>query len=232
MFGQNRVRKQEQQPDRLQVQDIWYTLQGEGPFAGRPSVFCRLTGCNLRCWFCDTKWDDDNDPTLDVGDVAGQIIASCMMNQCDLVVLTGGEPVRQDLSKLLPALFEAGLKVQIETAGTLWQSCLNHPKVTIVVSPKTGKLHPEMYHRAHAFKYVIKHGHVHPDDGLPFTNTQQADGPPIVLARPRAGAEVYLSPCDEYCSKLNSENRKAVAFIALKHGYIAGLQLHKEFELP
>lgn len=231
MFGQNRVRKQERQPDQLQVQDIWYTIQGEGPFAGRPAVFARLTGCNLRCWFCDTQWDDDNDKVHPVGDVAATIIAECLEHKCDLVVLTGGEPMRQDLSKLLPILLEARLRVQIETAGTLWQPCVGKPGVTIVVSPKTGKLHPEIYHRAHAFKYVIRAGAVSERDGLPIQGTQDKLAH-CELARPRPGVEVYLSPCDEYDVETNKRNRDAVGFLAMQHGYIAGLQLHKVFELP
>lgn len=60
MFGQNTPRRRES-GGLLQVQDVFYTIQGEGPFAGRTAVFIRLTGCNLRCWFCDTVWGDDSD---------------------------------------------------------------------------------------------------------------------------------------------------------------------------
>lgn len=234
MFGKNPVRKQEHNPQQLQVHNIWYTLQGEGPYAGRPAVFCRLTGCNLRCWFCDTQWGDDTDPVNPVGDVATTIIAVAMQHQCDLVVLTGGEPVRQDLSLLLPLLLDAGLQVQIETAGTLWQECLLLPGVTIVVSPKSAKLHPLIHQHAHAFKYVIQAGTLSLADGLPEQSTQQR-GKQCSLARPRVGAEVYLSPCDlpeaGFMDEENLRNVQAVAQVALAHGYIAGLQLQKVFDV-
>lgn len=228
MFGQNEIRKYDDDAEQLQVRDIWYTLQGEGPFAGRPAVFCRLTGCNLRCTFCDTEWDDALDKKYPVADVADTIIAECLNNKTDLVVLTGGEPARQNLSRLLALLHSAGLRVQLETAGTLWQDCFSMPHVTLVVSPKTGKIHDQVHSHAAAFKYVIRAGTDDPADGLPLASTQLAHGA-TRIARPRPGAEVYLSPCDEYDADKNAANRAAVARLALKHGYIAGLQLHKEF---
>lgn len=102
----------------------------------------------------------------------------------------------------------------------------------IIVSPKLAKIHPKIAANAHGFKYVISAGEVDPEDGLPLTNTQELGGTPVRLARPPVGSAVpiYLSPLDnggDMQSVGNTLNRKAVAMIALKFGYRAGLQLHK-----
>ena len=189
---------------------------------GRPSVFVRLHGCNLRCWFCDTKFDDPNNPVVPVEDLLDQIVD---LRQ-PLVVLTGGEPVRQPLGKLVTRLHAAKKTVQIETAGTLWQDCLS--EINIVVSPKTPLIHGKISAFAMAFKYVIRAGEVSDADGLPTMSTQRK-GQPGLLARPRPLAPVYLSPLDEYDPEANDRNRQEVFRLALKHGYIAGIQLHKVF---
>lgn len=230
MLGHNRVRKAEPGDGTwLQVAEIFHSIQGEGPYAGWPAVFIRLTGCNLRCWWCDTEWDDDTDPYVAVEDIVEQA-GRLAQPTTKLAVVTGGEPLRQPLNRLLRALHEHGFRPQIETAGTLWQDCVAEPYVDIVVSPKTPKIHPKVYEAALAFKYVIRAGEVG-DDGLPVRSTQ-IRGDKAILARPRPGAQVFLSPCDEFDKKRNRANRRAVAQSALKHGYRAGVQLHKIMELP
>ena len=230
MLGRNRVRKAETGDGaRLQVAEIFHSIQGEGPHTGRPAVFVRLTGCNLRCWWCDTEWNDDTDPYMTVEAIverAGQIAPPTTK----LAVITGGEPVRQPLARLLHALHEPGFTAQIETAGTLWQDCLTESHVDIVVSPKTPKIHPQIYRHAFAFKYVTRAGEAG-DDGLPVKSTQIRDAK-ATLARPRPGAPVFLSPCDEFNDERNRANHRAVAEIALRHGYRAGVQLHKLLGLP
>jgi len=221
MLGENPIRHRESTPGLLQVRDIFYTLQGEGPFAGWPSVFIRLSGCNLACHFCDTQWDDENDQYLSIPEIVDKVKT---WQEWKLIVLTGGEPLRQDLDQLIAAL--PNTIIQIETAGTLWQDCLVDERVRIVVSPKTPKINSIIYNRANAFKYVIKAGEVSDIDGLPIASTQ-ISGRPALLARPRPGAPVYLSPCDELDPWKNDRNRNEVVRLALRHGYIAGLQLHK-----
>lgn len=238
MLGKNRIRHYEHRDDgQLQVHEIFYTLQGEGPHSGRPAVFVRLTGCNLRCWFCDTHWDDDVDTVYGPEDLA-LTVTSHLAPACRLVVLTGGEPLRQSLEPFLNALraMRAGLhpiRFQIETAGTLWQDCLNADDVDVVVSPKTPKIHPKIYMKALAFKYVVIKGQDSCKDGLPVVSTQiSAQTEPTLLQRPRPGAEVYLSPCDEGHPDSNRKNMEAVAAIAMRFGYTAGVQLHKIIGVP
>ncbi len=241
MFGHNVPRKREHGVD-LQVHAVFYTIQGEGPFAGDPAVFIRLTGCNLRCWFCDTEWGDESDPVQSSAAIADRAASEAADTSTgrmftDLAVITGGEPTRQDLDELFLELFKRGFKrIQVETAGTFWQDCLDWPGVTVVVSPKTGKVHPRYRDRKVHWKYVIKAGEVDPADGLPSAHMQRVGssnqlggGAP---ARPNPGDQVYLQPVDEHDGP-HAENRnmKAMVDSALRFGYRAGLQLHKFFEV-
>ena len=100
----------------MHVNEIFYSLQGEGFLAGVPSVFVRLAGCPLRCRWCDTKyaWDET------AGDdyVIADIVKSIQQWPCEFVVITGGEPmVDSDLPKLVRELKSAGKHITIETAG-------------------------------------------------------------------------------------------------------------------
>lgn len=231
MHGNNPVRKRESRDDRrLQVAEIFPTLQGEGPYSGRKCVFVRLTGCNLRCWFCDTKWDDDNDPLMTVDEIMHQVHG--MLGTSKLLVVTGGEPVRQDLVQLIRECGIYGITVQIETAGTLWQPILTWSNVRIVVSPKTPRIDELIHKHAFAFKYVIRAG----DVALPTWNTQARQNSVLTgglggMAAPRDGAPVYLSPCDEGDIEKNRANMQAVRDLAMSHDYIAGVQLHKLLDI-
>ncbi len=238
MFGRNTPRKREYS-DWLQLREIFYTIQGEGPFAGRPATFIRLTGCNLKCWFCDTEWDDEKDATLRyqaIADHAREISPS----HSSLAVLTGGEPMRQNLGPLIQALQRNGFcDVQIETAGSFWQECVLWPGVTTVISPKTAKVHPcfKEYDAAFYWKYVLKASELDPSDGLPSGAMQRVRGgigggaparPPIDAV---GQGRVSLQPMDEYDPANNIANLRAVAESAMKYGYNAGLQMHKYFKV-
>jgi 7-carboxy-7-deazaguanine synthase len=100
----------------LKVNEIFYSLQGEASYAGRPCVFVRLTGCNLRCSYCDTQY------AYEEGEVLGidQILNGVASYQCSLVEVTGGEPLLQNETPLLVhRLVEKGYQVLLETNGTL-----------------------------------------------------------------------------------------------------------------
>ncbi len=232
MLGQNPIRHRESNPDgALQIRGLpWLTIQGEGPYVGWPAVFIRLTGCNWKCFFCDTEWDDVTDRYMSVRTIAD--LALSILPRYPLVVITGGEPVRQDLDELVEFLVQdrADLIVQLETAGTLWQDILAHPQVRIICSPKTPRVHSKIYQHAAAFKYVVQ-ARALGEDGLPVLSTQ-VEGQSATLQRPRPGAPVYLSPCDVGDEEANRANTQEVVRAALMHGYIAGIQLHKILNVP
>jgi len=99
----------------LPINELFYSLQGEGTLAGVPSVFVRTSGCNLRCWFCDsyhTSWE----PTGSWRDVDAIVEEVHAYEQAEHVVLTGGEPLIHDESvELLEELSADGYHTTVET---------------------------------------------------------------------------------------------------------------------
>lgn len=101
----------------LPINEVFYSLQGEGTLAGVPSVFVRTSGCNLRCWFCDsyhTSWE----PTGAWRDVDSIIEEVHSHEQANHVVLTGGEPlIHEESIELLERLAADGYHTTVETNG-------------------------------------------------------------------------------------------------------------------
>jgi organic radical activating enzyme len=227
MFGQNRIERI-QHDDGMELRVVkgspFLTIQGEGPYLGHPAVFVRLHGCHLRCVFCDTAFDDDDDPTWIMYELAREVYR--IKQKARLVVITGGEPMRQNILPLCRQLRGNGFTIQIETAGTFWLDGIE--KYTeIVCSPKTPTIHDKVYQHARAFKYVISAKQIFDDSyPVPITATQ-AQARPNRLALPRSNTDVYLSPMDEGNEIANAANRKLVGQLAIRFGVIAGIQLHK-----
>jgi 7-carboxy-7-deazaguanine synthase len=103
----------------LPINELFYSLQGEGKLAGVPSVFVRTSGCNLRCWFCDsyhTSWE----PTgayLSIEDIVDEVRS---YERADHVVFTGGEPmIHEESVELLEELADYGYHTTVETNGTI-----------------------------------------------------------------------------------------------------------------
>ena len=100
----------------LTVNEIFYSIQGESVHAGLPCVFVRLTGCNLRCRYCDTRYAFSEGQPMSIR----QIIDRVASFNCDLVEITGGEPLIQDQTPdLVNELLENGYRVLVETNGSL-----------------------------------------------------------------------------------------------------------------
>lgn len=100
----------------MKVNEIFYSLQGEGFLAGVPSVFVRLAGCPLRCKWCDTKyaWAEDAGQDRSIAEIV-EAVCKC---HCKFVVITGGEPmVNFEIRQLARELKAAGKYITIETAG-------------------------------------------------------------------------------------------------------------------
>ena len=111
------------------INEIFYSLQGEGYHTGKPAVFIRFSGCNLKCPFCDTQHEEGTMMTDE------EIILEVQKYPAELVILTGGEPSLWIDATLIDLLHQAGKYVSIETNGT-------HPLPMgidwITCSPKEG----------------------------------------------------------------------------------------------
>ena len=100
----------------LIVNEIFYSIQGESTFAGLPCVFVRLTGCNMRCAYCDTVYAYDEGRPMKISDILDRIGNF----HCSMVEITGGEPLLQDETpKLIGDLIRKRYQVLMETNGSL-----------------------------------------------------------------------------------------------------------------
>lgn len=100
----------------MRVCEIFHSIQGEGELVGYPTIFIRLTGCNLRCKYCDTEYAFYEGKDMSVKEIMNQIRSYRSRYVC----VTGGEPLLQEeTSILLKALLDNGYKVCIETNGSL-----------------------------------------------------------------------------------------------------------------
>lgn len=210
----------------LAIAEVFHTIQGEGPFSGEPAVFVRLAGCNLQCKGCDT----DYHATETCG--ASELLEKVKMLSPDgLVVITGGEPFRQNITEFVELLLANSYRVQIETNGTLALDKFPYQKVTIVCSPKTPKLNPVIVRHISAYKYVIERQGTSELDGLPT----KVLGKQVLVARPVYGGlnkitrrKVFVQPFDDG----TTDNLQAALLVAMFHGYRFSLQLHKLVGMP
>jgi len=100
----------------LQVNEIFHSIQGESLYAGCPCVFVRLTGCNLRCTYCDTTYAYREGRLCTIA----EIMESIRVFSCNLVEVTGGEPLLQpETAVLIKTLLDEGFSVLLETNGSL-----------------------------------------------------------------------------------------------------------------
>jgi 7-carboxy-7-deazaguanine synthase len=117
---------------RVRVTEIFKSLQGESTFAGQPCVFVRLTGCALRCVWCDTAYAFEGGAERDVEDV----VAEVARHGVDLVEITGGEPLEQEgFYALSESLVERGHTVLVETGGHVSLDRVD-PRVVKIVDVK------------------------------------------------------------------------------------------------
>lgn len=120
-------------PDRLKVTEIFLSVQGEARAAGWPTAFVRLTGCPLRCQYCDTAYAFHGGSWMALDD----ILAAVDRLQVRHVCVTGGEPLAQrNCLVLLERLADEGYRVSLETSGALDVSQVD-PRVTKVMDLKT-----------------------------------------------------------------------------------------------
>jgi len=122
----------------MKIAEIFYSIQGEGTLAGVPSVFVRTSGCNLRCYWCDTPYTSWKPEGREIE--IGEILSAVGAYPAAHVVVTGGEPmIAEGIVELTERLKEAGLHITIETAGTVEKPVICD---LMSVSPKLGNSTP------------------------------------------------------------------------------------------
>ena len=128
----------------LRISEIFYSLQGETRTTGLPTVFVRLTGCPLRCRWCDTEYAFKGGGVLSLGDILNKVSEYSPR----YVTVTGGEPLAQtDCCSLLERLADQGYEVSLETSGAITLSGVD-PRVVKVMDlkpPASGESHRNLY---------------------------------------------------------------------------------------
>lgn len=204
----------------LKVQKIFKTLQGEGPNAGVPAIFVRLGGCNLACTFCDTDFEEFVEVRLD--EIIFQVQQLSLNNKgvksVNLVVVTGGEPFRQEISLLCDILLKDNYALQIETNGTIYRTISKD--VEIICSPKVVggsylSIREDLLPNISAFKFLIS------------SNIKEYSSVPE-LGQKKCNIPVFVQAMDEYKEEINIQNLKLAVDIAINNGYRLSYQIHKD----
>lgn len=192
----------------MKVNEIFYSLQGEGYYSGTPAVFIRLSGCNLRCPFCDTQHESGVAMTED------EIACEVVKYPARHVVVTGGEPALQLTASLVGKLHDLGKYVAVETNGT---HSLPDNVDWITLSPKhafVGAAATPVLTRADEVKVVYDGIH---DPSLQYQNL--SINPPERL---------FLQPCDTGDPIRNAAIvNAAIGYIKQNPQWRLSLQVHK-----
>ena len=216
MFGKNKILKPEiHSGENLDIQEIFPTLQGEGPYAGQPSIFIRLGGCNLACDFCDTEFDSYK--KIPLKKILAEVKKLTKNSVRKLIVITGGEPLRQPIERLCAELIKLNFLVQIETNGTLFREL--PAEIKIICSPKISnnkyhQIRPDLLPRINAFKFII-------------SKSQKNYSDVAEVGQSKFQIPVYVQPMDEYDEAKNQANLRHAVKFCEERGYFLSLQIHK-----
>jgi 7-carboxy-7-deazaguanine synthase len=151
--------------DRLRINEIFYSLQGEANAVGFPTVFVRLTGCPLRCQYCDTEYAFHNGDWQDLAGITAQVREFGARHVC----VTGGEPLAQpNCLRLLERLCDDGFDVSLETSGALDVGAVD-ARVARVIDVKTPGSNEAARNRIENFQLLT------PRDQLKFVICSRAD---------------------------------------------------------
>lgn len=200
--------------------EIFYSLQGEGPRTGTPAVFLRLSGCNLHCSWCDTRYSWLSGCELSAAGVADRVLSY----DCSSLVITGGEPLLQaaDIEQLL-ALLPADMHVEIETNGTL------PPTPALAERVNQWNVSPKLAHSGNSAEQAIC-----PSALAAFVATGRAwfkfvvsseEDWPAIAALNLPQQRIILMPCAATRADLTAA-RPAVAELCLQHRVRLGDRLH------
>jgi len=196
----------------MKINDIFYTIQGEGSFVGTPAIFIRFSDCNLACKFCDTEFLSGKEMKIN------NIIEECLKYKCRFIVLTGGEPtMNNQLSELAMHLKRNGFFITIETNGMfdIDTTFLDW----ICLSPKSDWKHIKI-NRCNDLKFVVKKGDLIPHVPNMFKMDRKFISPMNETSGEKIGTKS--------CSILNEENLNyCIDLIKDNPDWILNLQTHK-----
>lgn len=182
----------------MKINEIFYSLQGEGEHTGKPAVFVRFAGCNLKCDFCDTDFVSYTEMSEE------DIVSAVLEYPANIVILTGGEPTLQLTSSLLQKLCDAKRQVHIETNGT--KQLPEGPINWVTCSPKYATLHIQ---RIDELKVVYQEQDMSQYDGI-------------------EAKVYSLQPCDTGNPTKNQEIlQKTINYILQHPKWKLSLQTHK-----
>lgn len=203
------------------VNDIFYSLQGEGANTGRAAVFVRFAGCNLRCPFCDTAFDSYREMT------AEEIMDAVVGYESRFVVLTGGEPTLQVPDTLVDMLHQEGFFVAMESNGT---RPAPHNLDWLTVSPKfigadvSNRWNKSDCCDGQSFRRVPNEIKIVFTEAMAHGHTSELDW----LETMRTTALRFLQPCDTGNASLNTTIIAAcVDYIKHHPQWRLSLQTHK-----
>ncbi len=139
--------------ERLRINEIFHSLQGEADAVGYPTVFVRLTGCPLRCRYCDTEYAFHAGDWMEIDAILEKVRGYGTQHVC----VTGGEPLAQpNCLKLLERLCDHGFQVSLETSGALDIASVD-ARVSRVVDVKTPGSHEAARNRIENFQLLTSH---------------------------------------------------------------------------
>jgi 7-carboxy-7-deazaguanine synthase len=141
----------------LKISEIFFSIQGEGLRQGEPTLFVRLSGCNLKCDFCDTKYAWVSGKEMTVSQVMEKVRKIHHISPTRWVCLTGGEPLLQKVEELVRRLKDEGFKIQVETNATLYRP-MAVSWFTISPKPPEYLYQPEYRKKAKEVKIVVTRG--------------------------------------------------------------------------
>lgn len=195
---------------KLPVMEKFFTIQGEGHFSGKPFYFIRLGGCDVGCHWCDVKesWDHNQHKFIEINKLIDDV-----KKYTNNVVITGGEPLMWNLSKLTKQFSSNNIKLHLETSGAY---DLTGEWDWICLSPKKKMLpKPEIYNKADELKVIIYN-----KDDFRFAIEESE--------KVKSTCKLFLQP--EW-SKFKKMKDKIIQFVMENKNWNISLQIHKYLEI-
>jgi len=198
--------------EKLPIMEIFYSIQGEGYYAGSPAIFIRLGGCDVGCVWCDVKesWNEGDHPFFTVEEIIDQI----KDYPCKMIIITGGEPLMYDMTQLTDALRQKGYQLNIETSGAYpltgtWDWICFSPK-------KFKKPHQSIYSAASELKAIAFN-----KSDFEFAEEHRA----LV----NKDCKLYLQPEWSKAGKMTPE---LIDYVKMNSVWNISLQTHKYLDIP